>query len=81
MTNDNIEIRSLEDLNHQKELLKSQIEAQDRNIKKMWASLFHDPEKKVASTPSARLAKVISIGSGVFDGALLGWKLYRKFKK
>lgn len=81
MTNDNIEIRSLEDLNHQKEMLKSQIEAKDRSIKKMWAELFHEPAKKTPSTPSARLAKALSIGSGVFDGALLGWKLYRRFKK
>ena len=27
-----------------------------------------------------RIASMISVGTGAFDGALLAWKLYRKFK-
>ena len=30
-------------------------------------------------TPSKRLQRLMSTGIGMFDAALLGWKLYRKF--
>jgi len=81
MANEITEIRTLEELTHKKQMLKAKIDEQDVQIKKMWKELFHDHSKESLSTPSARLAKVITVGSSVFDGALLGWKLYRKFKR
>jgi len=74
------EFNSLEDIERQKNVLKAKIEEKDKNITKMWNGLFHE-KKSDNPTPSARMTKMISLGSGIFDGALLGWKLYRKFKR
>ena len=65
-----------------KEALCKSIEADDKKIKTLWNSLFTKPDafKKDASR-GKRLQSMMSIGMGAFDGALLAWKLYRKFKK
>lgn len=73
---------SLNDIRLRKEALRKSIEADDKKIKTLWNSLFTKPDafKKDASR-SKRLQSMMSIGMGAFDGALLAWKLYRKFKK
>lgn len=73
---------SLNDIRLRKESLRKGIEADDRKIKALWGSLFTKPDafSKDASR-GKRIASMISIGTGAFDGALLAWKLYRKFKK
>ena len=77
-----IEYRSLNDIRLRKEALRKSIEADDKKIKTLWNSLFTKPDafKKDASR-GKRLQSMMSIGMGAFDGALLAWKLYRKFKK
>jgi hypothetical protein len=73
---------SLNDIRLRKEALRKSIEADDKKIKTLWNSLFTKPDafKKDASR-GKRLQSMMSIGMGAFDGALLAWKLYRKFKK
>lgn len=71
---------SLEAIVERKQQLKTEIAENEKQIKTMWRSLFHE-EKPVLKTTSQRLTKILSIGTGVVDGALLGWKLYRKFKR
>ena len=77
-----IEYRSLNDIRLRKEALRKSIEADDKKIKPLWNSLFTKPDafKKDVSR-GKRLQSMMSIGMGAFDGALLAWKLYRKFKK
>ena len=77
-----MEYRSLNDIRLRKESLRKSIEADDKKIKTLWNSLFTKPDafKKDASR-GKRLQSMMSIGMGAFDGALLAWKLYRKFKK
>ena len=77
-----IEYRSLNDIRLRKEALRKSIEADDKKIKTLWNSLFTKPDafKKDVSR-GKRLQSMMSIGMGAFDGALLAWKLYRKFKK
>ena len=73
---------SLHDSRLRKAALRTSIEADDKKIKTLWNSLFTKPDafKKDASR-GKRLQSMMSIGMGAFDGALLAWKLYRKFKK
>lgn len=77
-----IEYSSLTEIRLRKELLQKDIAADDAKIKALWKSLFVKPDvlsKK--ATPGKRVQSLFSIGAGAFDGALLAWKLYRKFKK
>lgn len=81
-TSEQIKYNSLNEIRLRKELLQKDIEADDEKIKILWKSLFKKPDalSKSAST-SKRLSSLFSIGAGAFDGAILAWKLYRKFKK
>lgn len=73
---------SLADLRLRKEQLLKDISADDAKIKTLWSSLFTMPEGLSANaSPSKRLGSLLSIGASAFDGALLAWKLYRKFKR
>uniref|UniRef100_A0AB33JHA3 Uncharacterized protein n=5 Tax=unclassified Prevotella TaxID=2638335 RepID=A0AB33JHA3_9BACT len=73
--------RSLSDIRLRKEVLLNEIQNDDKRIKILWNDLFHAPKEMVSSTPSKRFSGLMSTGAGLFDGIILGWKLYRKFKK
>lgn len=81
-TSDQIQYSSLNEIRLRKELLQKDIEADDAKIKALWHSLFMRPDAlSKKATPSKRMQSLFSIGAGAFDGALLAWKLYRKFKR
>jgi len=81
-TSDQIQYSSLNEIRLRKELLQKDIEADDAKIKALWHSLFVRPDAlSKKATPSKRMQSLFSIGAGAFDGALLAWKLYRKFKR
>ena len=77
-----IEYNSLNEIRLRKELLRKDIQADDAKIKALWKSLFTKPEalSKNASA-SKRFSSMMKIGAGAFDGAILAWKLYHKFKR
>ena len=70
----------LRDLQGYKDALNKQIETDEKEIKRLWNSLFK-PAKSGPKTPTQRIQSAISLGTSVIDGVILGWKLYRKFKK
>lgn len=70
---------TLEEIRLRKNSLKSDIAANEKNIVKIWRSMFNYDKPKSYQSPSRRLAGIISTGAGLLDGVLLGWKLYRKF--
>ncbi len=81
-TSDQIQYSSLNEIRLRKELLRRDIEADDAKIKAFWNALFVRPDAlSKKATPSKRMQSLFSIGAGAFDGALLAWKLYRKFKR
>ena len=41
---------------------------------------FHKEEEEPRNR-AQKLARMVSLGTGVFDGALLGWKLYRRYQE
>ncbi len=72
---------SLSDITRRKAQLKASLTANERRIGTLWKNLFQQDRVKANQSPSMRLANMISTSAGLIDGALLGWKLYRRFVK
>ena len=71
---------SLDDIRLYKEELLEQIR-QDRDvISTKWNDLFHR-EDPTPQSKAQKIMKMLSMGTGVLDGAMLGWKLYRKYQE
>lgn len=71
---------SLDDIRAYKEELREQIR-QDRDvISTKWNDLFHR-EEPATQNKAQKIMKMLSLGTGVLDGAMLGWKLYRKYQE
>lgn len=73
-------LNTLNDIRDYKDELRQRIDADKKNIEDLWHDLFHR-EETPAKTKMQKLAKMINLSSGMIDGALLGWKLYRKFQE
>ena len=74
-------IQSLEDIAAYKDKLRKQIEHEDEEkIASAWNELFHK-EEPAPQNKAQKIARMLSLGTGVFDGVLLGWKLYRKYQE
>lgn len=72
--------RTLEEIRLRKAQLLADIAKDNNRIGKLWNNLFHKKDKgKQAS--SRRFTSLLNTGAGVLDGLILGWKLYRKFKR
>ena len=72
---------SLEQIRQRKLKVKGEIHAQEDKMRKLWDSVFHSTPDTLASTPSKRISSLISTAVGLLDGVILGFKLYRRFKK
>lgn len=73
---------SIEEILSRKALLLKDIQKDSEKMDQQWHSLFHKPQGLTKNaTPSQRISSLISAGAGAIDGAVLVWKLYRKFKK
>lgn len=73
---------TLEEIRMRKALLLKDIQKDSEKIDLQWHSLFRKPQGlSKAVAPSKRIGNFMNIGAGFLDGALLAWKLYRKFKK
>lgn len=72
-------IHSLSDISQQKDRLRESIQKDEEQIAGLWGDLFHPREEEGLSSPTQRIVGMMSLGTGVVDGLLLGWKLYRKF--
>lgn len=72
---------SLEAISAHREALKKEIEKGNKELKEKWNDLFHPKERKVVKTRTQRLLSLANTGAGIIDGAIFGWKIYKKFKK
>ncbi len=76
------EYQSLTDIRMRKEAIRKSMVEDEVKFNKLWSSLFHKPDAFSSSaSASKRLNSMLSIGMGAMDGAILAWKLYRKFKR
>ena len=76
------ECQSLNDIKLRKEIIRNAILEDEKKIGTLWHSLFKPSDifDRNAS-PSKRITSFINTGAGIIDGAILGWKLYRKFRR
>ncbi len=73
---------TLDEIRLRKESLLKEIQADDATMRKQWSSLFTKPDvldKK--ATPARRINSLFNTSVGMIDAVILGWKLYRKYKK
>ncbi len=73
--------RTLEEIRLRKSQLLVDITKDSNKVEKLWNHLFHKPSASGKKTAGKRMSGIISTGASVVDGLILGWKLYRKFKK
>lgn len=71
---------SLNEIEDYKAQIRTDIREDEQKIATMWKSLFHKDDERIVKTPVQQFSSFMNIGVGVLDGAILGWKLYRKFK-
>lgn len=60
--------------------LQKDIDKSSDAIKQQWKNLFHSKQLP-AYSPTQRFLSIASSSAGIIDGALFGWKIYRKFKR
>lgn len=67
----------------EKETFETNIKDKEKHISQLWDELFHPKEEQTSLIPSPtqRAIKIMSSSANILDGAILGWKLYKKFKK
>lgn len=70
--------QEINDLEARKEQLRKEIAAKENYIAKLWDETFHPVEENTIKTPTQRILSYANTAAGVFDGAMLGWKLYRR---
>lgn len=76
------EYKSLDDIRRRKETLRNEIQEDDKKIKNLWEEMSRPSDLfSKSASHSKRITGLMSTGAALFDGAMLGWKLYRKFRK
>lgn len=74
-------IRSLDEIDLRKDILRDKVHENEKQIRSLWNDLFRKSDNMSSVMPSKRISSLMSTGAGVLDGVILGWKLYRKFKR
>ncbi len=75
---ENLKFDTIDAIHQRKEELSQEIRENIISIDKNWKSMFNNEEPK---SKGSRWINIINTSTGILDGVLLGWKLYRKFSK
>ena len=70
--------------NVEREQCLTDINNKEKQISQLWDNLFHEKEQPKSgffASPTQRFLDVVSSSAAIIDGVLLGWKLYRRFKR
>ncbi len=51
----------------------------ERAIRHLWHGITHPRKQSAPQTTAQRIARIVNNGMFVVDGAVMAWKLYRKF--
>ncbi|MCK9344292.1 MAG: hypothetical protein LIR46_13110 [Bacteroidota bacterium] len=79
---EHIAYKSIAEIRLRKAILLKDIEKDSNKVRNQWNSLFYKPTELNKNTPTAkRINTLLSTGAGVLDAFILGWKLYRRFRK
>lgn len=74
-------IHTLEDLELQKYELRKQLNDSETKLSETWNKMFRNPADTDEFSPTQKALSIASSAAGLIDGALLGWKLYKRFGK
>lgn len=74
-----MQFNSLDEIEAYRDQLKLELHKDEEHIASLWKGLFCKEEPRRPKTPMQRVLSMVNVGSGVLDGVILGWKLYRKF--
>lgn len=80
-TDNSSSLDSLTALKERQQTIKKQLNYSEKRLGTIWNEIFHSPAAKERNSPTLRAMTLITSYAGVIDGAILGWKLYRKFGK
>lgn len=80
-TDNSSSLDSLTALKDRQETIRKQLNDSEKRLGTIWNEIFHSPTAKERNSPTMRAMTLITSYAGVIDGAILGWKLYRKFGK
>jgi hypothetical protein len=69
---------TLHEIRLRKETILSEIRMNNQQINILWKDMFRKPEPK---KKALSLSSIMTMGTGMADGFLLIWKLYRKYKR
>ena len=70
------EYKTLKAISARKQQLLTGIRADNAKIGTLWKDLTTKHEQP---TKGLKMADILNTGAGIFDGAMLGWKIYRKY--
>lgn len=73
-----ISIISLETLRMRKQQLRDDLDSSEEQLAETWNAIFRQPTEEELNSPTKRVLATITSASAMIDGALLGWKLYRR---
>ncbi|RRD02233.1 hypothetical protein [Prevotella sp. OH937_COT-195] len=68
--------KTLKSISERKQQLLTGIRADHAQMDTLWKDLTTKHEQP---TKGLKMADMLNTGAGIFDGAMLGWKLYRKY--
>lgn len=80
---EHIVLDSLDAIEQKKKMLKGKVNESEERISGIWNKMYQKKEEgsKIADlSPTQRVMSIVSNSAGFIDAAILGWKLYSKFK-
>lgn len=73
------EVKTLSDIASMKDVIRREMQDDEEKITSLWDSMVHGDNVNPQS-PTQRIFNMMNVGTGLVDGLLLGWKLYRKYQ-
>ena len=73
------EVKTLSDIASMKDVIRREMQDDEEKITSLWDSMVHGDNVNPQS-PTLRIFNMMNVGTGLVDGLLLGWKLYRKYQ-
>lgn len=77
--NINTPLDSLEQIMIEKENLRSEMSLHEQKMAEIWHATFREPTPEEQASPTKKAIAWVTASAGIIDGALLGWKLYKRF--
>lgn len=71
-------ITSLEHIAKMKSETHAELNKSEEKLGDLWDEMFHQPSEEEMTSPTQKVISWAMSSAGLIDGALLGWKLYKR---